>query len=260
MHWAEAIVIGKNPAFQFYPSDWCRDLEEHPLEIEGAWIRICCKLWWSDTRGKLSRTIDQWAKILRIDQGKAFEIIQYIATEKIGNVEINGALGFSLGFPSPNDFITVISRRMLADERDRNLNTLRQRKWYDKHKPNASLTATSQDSSSSSSSSGIDNINIISCPHKEIVQTYNDVLGHVLTPVKYDLWQGSERAKYLQVRWKGNEKYQNIDFWKGFFEYIRDKCPFLIGETKPPFRADLEWIITKRNFIKILEGKYEKRT
>jgi len=28
--------MGKNPAFQFYPNDWARDLEEHTLEIEGA--------------------------------------------------------------------------------------------------------------------------------------------------------------------------------------------------------------------------------
>ena len=29
----DVVTIGKNPAFQFYPGDWARDLEEHPLEI-----------------------------------------------------------------------------------------------------------------------------------------------------------------------------------------------------------------------------------
>ena len=78
--------MGKNPAFQFYPSDWVRDLEEHPLEIEGAWIRICCKLWWSETRGSLTKNIDQWAKILRSYQQDAERILNYIGNERIGDV------------------------------------------------------------------------------------------------------------------------------------------------------------------------------
>jgi hypothetical protein len=151
-------MAGKNPAFQFYPSDWSRDLEEHPLEIEGAWIRICCKLWWSETRGELSRTIEQWARILRVDQAMAVEILRYLSIEKIGDVKINGALGFSINFPTPNDILTVISRRMIKDERNRNLNTLRQRKWYDKQKPNAEPKQYSQDSSVLLSSSSKEKI------------------------------------------------------------------------------------------------------
>ena len=52
--------MGKAPAFQLYVMDWARDLEEHPLEIEGAWIRICCKLHW--TGGELTKSCEQWAR------------------------------------------------------------------------------------------------------------------------------------------------------------------------------------------------------
>jgi hypothetical protein len=136
----------KAPAFQFYPSDWSRDLEEHPLEIEGAWIRICCKLWWSETRGKLTRKNEQWAKILRVYPQDAERILQYINSEKIGDV-----------FNDSNGNLTVISRRMLRDEKDRENNCIRQKRFYEKKKHNASITATSQDSSSSSSSSTTNN-------------------------------------------------------------------------------------------------------
>ncbi len=132
--------MGKNPAFQFYPSDWSRDLEEHPLEIEGAWIRICCKLWWSETRGKLTRTNEQWAKILRVYPDDAERILNYINSYKIGDV-----------LPDSNKNLTVISRRMLRDEKDRQNNCLRQKRHYQKQKPNGDITADSQDSSSSSS-------------------------------------------------------------------------------------------------------------
>jgi hypothetical protein len=50
-----------------------------------------------------------------------------------------------------NGGITVKSRRMVRDEKDRNLNALRQRRFKDKRKSNAPITERSQDSSSSSS-------------------------------------------------------------------------------------------------------------
>lgn len=99
------------------------------------------------------------------------------------------------------------------------------------------------------------------CPHKGIIAEYNRILGHVLPAVKPDLWNG-KRAKYLQARWKEQEKRQDIAFWVGYFEYIRDRCPFLVGKRpgrEGPFFADLEWIIRQPNMVKILEGKYEDR-
>ncbi len=96
--------MGKNPAFQFYPSDWSRDLEEHPLEIEGAWIRVCCKLWWSETPGKLTKTLDQWAKILRENRKKTEKILNYFTTNHICDLL------------NQNGEITITSRRMIRDE------------------------------------------------------------------------------------------------------------------------------------------------
>ena len=137
--------MGKNPAFQFYPNDWARDLEEHTLEIEGAWIRICCKLWWSDTRGKLTKTVLQWSRILRVSVEDTIRILTYIKNESIGKI--------SCDFHECNDFVTVISRRMERDEKERESNRLRVKKFREKQECNAPVTAMSQRSSSSSSSS-----------------------------------------------------------------------------------------------------------
>ena len=148
--------MGKCPAFQFYPSDWMRDLDEHPLEIEGAWIRICCKLWWADERGKMTKTLDQWARILRVSQEDTLRLLDYIQKEKIGDVL---PLGFCNNLTPPNknltDNITVISRRMFREHKNRENNNLRQQRYYEKHKPNAdnNKTFTVPSSSTSSSSS-----------------------------------------------------------------------------------------------------------
>ena len=80
--------MGKAPAFQFYPSDWTRDLEEHPLEIEGAWIRICCKLWWEEKRGTATKTLTQWARILHSGEKKSLSIVAYLFKHRIADVVI----------------------------------------------------------------------------------------------------------------------------------------------------------------------------
>lgn len=123
---------GKLPWFPFYPNDWARDLEEHPLEIEGAWIRICTKLWWEVSRGQGKKTLTQWAKILRVPNAKALSILRYIKAEKIGNI--------SMDLTKPNSIITVVSRRMEKDEKARSDNARRQRELYKRRHPNARST------------------------------------------------------------------------------------------------------------------------
>ncbi len=99
----------KAPAFQFYPADWQRDLSEHTLEIEGAWIRICCALWWSETPGKSTKPLTNWARVLRVGERKCKTIIDYLLNQNIAEVDIQ------------NQSITITSRRMVKDEYIRNI-------------------------------------------------------------------------------------------------------------------------------------------
>jgi len=99
----------KAPAFQFYPADWQRDLSEHPLEIEGAWIRICCALWWSETPGLATKPLTNWARVLRVGERKCFSIITYLHNQNIADVVIQDST------------ITISSRRMVKDEYIRNI-------------------------------------------------------------------------------------------------------------------------------------------
>jgi hypothetical protein len=96
--------MSKNPAFQFYPSDWTRDLDDQDLEVEGAWIRICCRLWWSETKGSATKPIREWARILRKTEKKTREILEILLSKSI-----------SSGSVLDNQNITIISRRMVRD-------------------------------------------------------------------------------------------------------------------------------------------------
>jgi len=95
--------MGKNPAFQFYPADWRADLDDCPLEIEGAWIRICCRLWNSETKGKMTKTLDEWSRILRLNLKNSEKILRILIENNIASGEIL------------DNQITIISRRMVRD-------------------------------------------------------------------------------------------------------------------------------------------------
>ena len=96
------------------------------------------------------------------------------------------------------------------------------------------------------------------CPHQEIIKIYREEL-----PCCPDVreWNNT-RAGYLRSRWNEKPERQDLDWWRRLFAYV-GKSDFLAGRTdgrdgKPPFVADLEWIVKPSNFAKIIEGRYHR--
>ena len=112
---------------------WRADLDEHPLEIEGAWIRICCRLWMAPQRGSLTLSTERWATILRYDETNANRVIDYLLNEKIAS-----------GKREHNGYVTLVSRRMIKEEKERELNRLRQQTYRDNKKRNKNVTDESR--------------------------------------------------------------------------------------------------------------------
>lgn len=93
------------------------------------------------------------------------------------------------------------------------------------------------------------------CPHQAIIELYHEMLPQC--PRIRD-WTPA-RQQHLRARWNEDPKRQNLDYWKRFFEYVAS-CDFLVGLSgKSPFFADLEWIVTSKNFTKIREERYANR-
>lgn len=96
------------------------------------------------------------------------------------------------------------------------------------------------------------------CPQREIVALYHEILPE-LPEVR--VWDEG-REKLLRSRWREAKERQTLDWWRGYFEFVR-RCPFLLGQVqsahRDPFLADLEWLISPKNFRKVLEGKYQQR-
>ena len=91
------------PFLQFYPADWMKDTRALSPETKGAWIDILCALHFSTTRGKLSLTIDGWARVIGQSTEKTricVDELRMLST--CDHTECNGV-------------VTLISRRMLRE-------------------------------------------------------------------------------------------------------------------------------------------------
>lgn len=99
---------------------------------------------------------------------------------------------------------------------------------------------------------------VATCPHQQIIDLYHEVLPE-LPAVR--VWN-EKRRKHLQARWREDRERQDLDWWRGFFEYIRT-CPWLMGKIPGKegraFACTLPWIVSPEPFAKILEGNYEER-
>lgn len=98
--------------------------------------------------------------------------------------------------------------------------------------------------------SGVRSPAVPTCPHREIIALYHELLPE-LPSVLVERWDGV-RAKHLATRWRESVKHQRLEFWRWFFGQVR-KRRFYLGENDRGWRADLGWLIERRNFDKILE-------
>lgn len=103
------------------------------------------------------------------------------------------------------------------------------------------------------------------CPHQEILALYHEVLPDLPSVREWT----KARAKLMQARWNENlkkghysDKEGGLNFWRRYFTFVAES-DFLCGRAdpakgKPPFLADLEWLIKPSNFAKVVEGKYHR--
>ncbi|MFC1486027.1 DnaA N-terminal domain-containing protein [Candidatus Latescibacterota bacterium] len=114
--------MGKQPAFQFYPKDWIVDTSSLSLAAKGAWIDLLSAMWFSSTRGKLTKDWIGYSRLIRatVDQTKA--VISELIDMGICDME-NG-----------DDKITIMSRRMMREEKEREKTRKRQQKFQRKAK------------------------------------------------------------------------------------------------------------------------------
>jgi hypothetical protein len=110
-----------------------------------------------------------------------------------------------------------------------------------------------------SKSTCVDNCLDNSAPKNVAVQKipYNEIISifHFCLPSFPSVRiLSDERKRKIQSIWNMDVKHQNTDFWRAYFKHV-SRSPFLMGETgRGGFGID--FLITKKSFIKIIEGNY----
>ena len=104
-----------------------------------------------------------------------------------------------------------------------------------------------------------------SCPHQKVIDLYHESLPYCPQVREWN----TTRQKYLQSRWREKavslgwqQDTEGLDWFKRFFAFVGES-KFLTGKAdgrsgKPPFLADLEWLMKPSNFSKVVEGKYHQ--
>lgn len=89
-------------------------------------------------------------------------------------------------------------------------------------------------------------------PYQELISLYHEILPELPKVAKLT----DKRKAQLKARWYESEKTQSLDWWKDFFETVKDR-PFLLGQNDRGWQADIDFLTTQSKFIKIIEGKYK---
>lgn len=93
------------------------------------------------------------------------------------------------------------------------------------------------------------------CPHADIVELYHEILPSL---ARVKVWS-EKRKSYLRKCWREDSKRQSLDYWRRFFTHVSQSA-FLMGNAPSrdgrAWAADLEWLVTPGNFVKVIEGKY----
>ena len=85
-------------------------------------------------------------------------------------------------------------------------------------------------------------------PYAEIFDAYSRILPSLPQPKIRD----DARKKAIRLRWQMDEKFQSVDYWVRYFEYIKG-CEFLMGMRGACF----DWFFKPANFKKVIDGNYD---
>jgi uncharacterized phage protein (TIGR02220 family) len=135
--------MGKQPASQFYWADYKKDVELHMMSFEarGVWMEMLASMWEARERGKIEGTYKQVARMI----GCSEEVLK----KTLDELNVTKTADVTLG----NDFVTIINRRMIREEKERVSTRYRVQKHRDKEMKqvcNGNVTPSSSSSSSTS--------------------------------------------------------------------------------------------------------------
>ena len=136
------------PWRKFYYKDFTADTQVLAVESCGAWIRILAFMnRCDDPPGIEILSLDGWARIIGVDVEKAREILTELEQKNVA--EISGVCDTAQNDPKCHSHVTVMSRRLSREHKDRNHNRLRKQRERVSRKCHRHVTLLEQNQSQS---------------------------------------------------------------------------------------------------------------
>jgi len=111
----------KLPWMKFFPSDYIKDTRCLSAEEKGVWMDLICFSWDSPERGKLKGDLEAFSRMTGVEADPLKRIMSRLQNLGICEVVTNG-----------HTEVTVMSRRICREEKDRELARLRKRREREK--------------------------------------------------------------------------------------------------------------------------------
>jgi hypothetical protein len=93
--------------------------------------------------------------------------------------------------------------------------------------------------------------------HQEVIKAYEEILPN--SP-RVKIWTSKRRRNLdarIRERHAAGLPADSVDYWQKFFQKVA-ASDFLTGRTGTWRGADLEWLTSEANFLKVIEGNYDK--
>jgi hypothetical protein len=118
--------MGKLPFMKFFPSDYIKDTRCLSADEKGVWMDLICFSWDSPERGKLRGDYESFSRMTGVEIDPLKKIMSRLQQLGICEVVTNG-----------HTDVTVMSRRILRDEKEREYARLRKR--HEREKGNVTV-------------------------------------------------------------------------------------------------------------------------
>jgi len=88
--------------------------------------------------------------------------------------------------------------------------------------------------------------------NREDLPPVHEIYNKICTNLPKVIKLTSARRSLIKARCK-DRKHKTSDFWEWFFSIVRNE-PWLNGKNERGWKADFDWLLKEKNFIKIIEA------
>ena len=231
--------MAKAPAFQFYPADYMRDTRILSLQARGAWADVLCIMWFSQDKGRCNADVTQMKHLWGVDEHTVKAILDEFKACNICAFETDC-----------NGNVTLVNRRMVRDEKERQSTKDRVKKFREK-KCNGDVTDVKRKRNVlSSSSSSKKKRPIADVPKKE---TSPNPEVAIFLKYAFDTFQKTFNEKMLVDGGKDSSLIKkmlgtyDLDKLKRLWDtFLKSDDPFIVkaGRTVGVFKTQINKLIS----------------